>query len=98
MNENVEILEYIYQNAKMGAENLTSLIKILNEKLTYRNPDERVLNDNKHFVNMHCNDEVATIKIYTKDKSSEDICREIITKVQGEKFNKSSSVDNYYKM
>lgn len=73
-------------------------IKILNEKLTYRNPDERVLNDNKHFVNMHCNDEVATIKIYTKDKSSEDICREIITKVQGEKFNKSSSVDNYYKM
>ena len=32
MNENVEILEYIYQNAKMGAENLTSLIKILNEK------------------------------------------------------------------
>ncbi len=32
MNENAEILEYIYQNAKMGAENLTSLIKILNEK------------------------------------------------------------------
>ena len=32
MNENVEILEYIYQNAKMGAENLTRLIKILNGK------------------------------------------------------------------
>ena len=32
MNENVEILEYIYQNAKMGAENLTILIKILNGK------------------------------------------------------------------
>lgn len=32
MNENVEILEYIYQNVKIGSENLTRLIKILNEK------------------------------------------------------------------
>lgn len=32
MNENVEILEYIYQNAKMGVENITSLIKIINGK------------------------------------------------------------------
>ena len=32
MNENNELLLYIYQNSKMGMENLTSLIKQLNGK------------------------------------------------------------------
>ena len=30
MNENVEILEYIYQNAKMGVKSLTNLINAIN--------------------------------------------------------------------
>ena len=32
MNENSELLEYIYQNASMGVKSCTNLIKILNEK------------------------------------------------------------------
>lgn len=32
MNENNELLTYIYQNAKMGVESCTNLIKILNGK------------------------------------------------------------------
>lgn len=32
MNENAEILEYIYQNAKMGVTSTTNLINILNGK------------------------------------------------------------------
>lgn len=32
MNENSELLEYIYQNADMGVKSCTNLIKILNEK------------------------------------------------------------------
>lgn len=32
MNENSELLTYIYQNSKMGAKNLTTLIKIINGK------------------------------------------------------------------
>lgn len=32
MNENNELLTYIYQNAKMGVNNCTNLIKILNGK------------------------------------------------------------------
>lgn len=32
MDENVELLEYIYQNAKMGETSLTELIRIINGK------------------------------------------------------------------
>ena len=32
MNENTELLEYIYQNAKMGTVSLTELINIINSK------------------------------------------------------------------
>ena len=32
MNENTELLEYIYQNASMGVKSCTNLIKILNSK------------------------------------------------------------------
>ena len=32
MDENTELLEYIYQNASMGVKSCTNLIKILNEK------------------------------------------------------------------
>jgi len=32
MNENTELLEYIYQNASMGVKSCTNLIKILNDK------------------------------------------------------------------
>lgn len=32
MNENAELLEFIYQNASMGAKSCTNLIKILNTK------------------------------------------------------------------
>lgn len=32
MNENNELLEYIYQNAKMGVNSCTELLKILNDK------------------------------------------------------------------
>ena len=32
MNENNELLTYIYQNAKMGVKNCTNLIQILNSK------------------------------------------------------------------
>ena len=32
MDENVELLEYIYQNAKMGVTSLTELIRIINGK------------------------------------------------------------------
>lgn len=32
MNENNELLEFIYQNANMGAKNCTNLIRILNTK------------------------------------------------------------------
>ena len=32
MNENNELLEYIYQNSKMGVKNCTNLINILNTK------------------------------------------------------------------
>ncbi len=32
MNENSEILEYIYQNAKMGVNSLTNLINMINGK------------------------------------------------------------------
>ena len=32
MNENAELLEFIYQNASMGAKSCTNLIKILNNK------------------------------------------------------------------
>ena len=32
MDENTELLEYIYQNASMGVKSCTNLIKILNTK------------------------------------------------------------------
>lgn len=32
MNENIELLEYIYENASMGVKSCTNLIKILNGK------------------------------------------------------------------
>ena len=32
MDENTELLEYIYQNASMGVKSCTNLIKILNDK------------------------------------------------------------------
>ena len=32
MDENIELLEYIYQNASMGVKSCTNLIKILNSK------------------------------------------------------------------
>lgn len=43
--------------------------------------DSHKYRDNKHFVNMPCNYELATLTIYTKDKTPNQIVDEIIAKV-----------------
>ena len=43
--------------------------------------DSHKYRDNKHFVNMSCNYELATLTIYTKDKTPNQIVDEIIAKV-----------------
>ena len=42
--------------------------------------------DNRHFIDMPCNYELATIIEYTKDKTPEDISNEIINKVNQKKL------------
>ena len=32
MNENLELMEYLYQNSEMGVHTLTTLLKELNDK------------------------------------------------------------------
>ena len=41
----------------------------------------QTLNDNRHFISMPCNEQLATIIQYTKDKTPEQISKEILDKV-----------------
>ena len=40
------------------------------------------LNDNRHFISAPCNEQLATIIQYTKDKTPEQISNEILDKVK----------------
>ena len=43
--------------------------------------------DNRHFIDMPCNYDLATIIVYTKDKSKEQISNEIISKISQKESN-----------
>lgn len=66
----------------LPSEDKEESIKILNKRVIERNPNEpeSSLNNNRHFVSINCNDRLSTIKTYTKDKSLEEICYEILKK------------------
>ncbi|UKI58378.1 MAG: hypothetical protein L6V81_02905 [Clostridium sp.] len=65
-------------------------IQILNERLLERNPNEspETFNANKHFINMPCNEGVSTIREVTGSKDIQEICDEVISKIQNKEYKK----------
>ena len=63
-------------------------IQILNERLLERNPNEspETFNANKHFINMPCNEGVSTIREVTGSKDIQEICDEVISKIQNKEY------------
>ena len=64
------------------SENKEESIQILNDRLTSRNVSLKELNDNKHFISMPCNEQLATITLYTKNKNPEQTCEELMRKIE----------------
>ena len=67
----------------MPSENKEESMEILNNRVLQRNKNltSQTLNDNRHFISMPCNEQLATIIQYTKDKTPEQISKEILDKV-----------------
>ena len=67
----------------MPSENKEESMEILNSRVLQRNKNltSQTLNDNRHFISMPCNEQLATIIQYTKDKTPEQISKEILDKV-----------------
>lgn len=65
------------------SENKEESMEILNSRVLQRNKNltSQTLNDNRHFISMPCNEQLATIIQYTKDKTPEQISKEILDKV-----------------
>lgn len=65
------------------SKNKEESIQILNDRVMKRNPNELVqsLNNNRHFVEIPCNEELATLTEYTKGKDIQTITDEIINYV-----------------
>ena len=65
------------------SENKEESIQILNNRILQRNKNlsSQTLKDNRHFISMSCNEQLATIIQYTKDKTPEQISKEIFDKI-----------------
>ena len=64
----------------MPSEDKEESIAILNERKGVESGSGQDF-DNRHFVNMPCNYELATLTIYTKDKTPDQISNEIISQI-----------------
>lgn len=64
----------------MPSEDKEESIAILNERKGIESGSGQDF-DNRHFVNMPCNYELATFTVYTKDKTPDQISNEIISQV-----------------
>ena len=65
----------------MPSKDKEESITILNEMKEIKSGSRKDL-DNRHFVNMPCNYELATIIEYTKDKTPEQISNEILIQIK----------------
>ena len=65
------------------SKNKEESMEILNSRVLQRNKKltSQTLNDNRHFISMPCNEQLATMIQYTKDKTPEQISKEILEKV-----------------
>ena len=63
------------------SEDKEESIAILNERKGIESGSGRDF-DNRHFVNMPCNYELATLTVYTKDKTPDQISNEIISQIK----------------
>ena len=65
------------------SESKEESISLLEERIKLRNPGniDKKLNDNKHFINMPCNENLATTTIYTNNKNVNEINNEILSRV-----------------
>lgn len=75
-------------------------IQILNERILERNPNEspETFNANRHFVNMPCNEEVSTIREVTGSKDIQEICDEVISKIQNKEYKNSYIEEEQHKI
>ena len=75
-------------------------IQILNERLLERNPNEssETFNANRHFVNIPCNEEVSTIREITSSKDLQEICDEIISKIQNKEYKNLYTEEEQHKI
>ena len=64
----------------MPSEDKEESIAILNERKGIESGSRQDF-DNRHFVNMPCNYELATLTVYTKDKTPDQISNEIISQI-----------------
>ena len=70
MNENTEILEYIYKDANMGAESITTLIKTLQSKDNKIKPVlEKVLKKYEEYIKK-CEKQLKKLKVELKEFST----------------------------
>ena len=65
----------------MPSEDKEESIAILNERKGIKSGSRQDF-DNRHFVNMPCNYELATLTVYTKDKTPDQISNEIISQIK----------------
>lgn len=81
MHENVWLLSK-FSNVVLltPSEDKEESIAILNERKGIKSESSEDF-DNRHFVNMPCNYELATITQYTKDKLPDQIADEILEQI-----------------
>lgn len=75
-------------------------IQILNERLLDRNSKitTEFFEANRHFVNIPCNEEVSTIREVTSRKDTQEICDEIISKIQNKEYKNLYTEEEQHKI
>lgn len=87
----------IYMTPSLDKE---KAIQILNERLLDRNSKitPEFFEANRHFVNMPCNESVSTIREVTDGKEIDEICSDVISKIQNRDYKNSFDNEEQHKI
>jgi len=67
----------------LPSPDLDESLQILNSRNTYDSDSQREVNE--HFLRHHSNYDLAKLIVYTKDKTPEETCEEIVNWIRGQK-------------
>lgn len=85
-----------FQNVELmlPSESIDETLKILNQRMISRDDCDATItfDTNKHFIENHCNYELATDIVYTHNMTPEEIANVILNKIQNKKVEQNETI------